>query len=87
MKNILLLFLFLCSYVSYADNTIWKSECVGYYRLQLPDNLELGRYPAERIYIEDIAGMKAIFGEYHRLRNQGPNIESVFLVFIMKITE
>ncbi|MCM7815971.1 hypothetical protein ABN138_22305 [Enterobacter hormaechei] len=82
MKKIFLLSLFLlCSYTSYADNTTWEKECIGYYKLDLPDNLELGRYPAERIYVEDIAGMKAIFGEYHRLRSQGRNIENPFSGF------
>ncbi len=80
MKNILSLFLFLYSYVSYADNTIWKNECVGYYRLQLPDNLEVGLYPAERINTKDLS-ISVIFGDFHKYGYQGKNVEGDYSGF------
>ncbi|ENB5758781.1 hypothetical protein ABH253_004756, partial [Escherichia albertii] len=79
MKKVLLLLLFLlCSYASYADNTIWKNECVGYYQLQLPDNLEVGVYPAERINTKDIK-INSIIGTYHQYH--GNNIYGPYSIF------
>ncbi|EIC8294204.1 hypothetical protein R8174_004603, partial [Salmonella enterica] len=76
MKKLLLLLLY--SYVSYADDTTWKNECVGYYQLQLPDNLEVGVYPIERINTKDIK-INAIFGTYHQYH--GENIYGPYSVF------
>lgn len=78
MKNVLLLFLFWYSYVSYADDIIWKNECVGYHQFKLPNNLEVGLYPAERINTKDIK-IYSIFGMYHRY--QGKNVYGPYSVF------
>ncbi|WP_430651533.1 hypothetical protein [Huaxiibacter chinensis] len=58
----------------------WSDECVGYYRLQLPDKIETGIYPAERIVIED-GDTDSIFGEYHKLNYQGENIKGIYSGF------
>ena len=52
--------------VSAADiNIEWKDECVGYYQLQLPTNLDVGVYPSNRIYTKDLA-MSSIFTKYQK---------------------
>lgn len=80
MKNIFLLLLLLYSYVSHADNIIWKNECVGYYQLQLPDGLEVGLYPAERINTRE-STISAIFGNFHEYGYQGRNVEGDYSGF------
>ena len=72
------LFLFPYSCFVNADDIAWENECIGYYRLQLPNDLEVGIYPAKRIYTEDSGGIKAIFGEYHEFRGQGKNVSSPY---------
>lgn len=77
-------FCFSCFFYSclvYAEDTTWKNECIGYYQLQLPDDIEVGIYPAERIYTEDFGGIDSIFGEYHQLRSQGKNVTSPYSHF------
>lgn len=74
-------FLFFYSYLACAEDTIWKNECIGYYQLQLPDDIEVGLYPTKRIYTEDFGGMDSIFGEYHQLRSQGKNVSSPYSLF------
>ncbi|HCL5281121.1 TPA: hypothetical protein N2G40_004469 [Salmonella enterica] len=78
MKKLLLLLLYSC--VSYADDTTWKNECVGYYQLQLPGNLEVGLYPAERINTRD-SSISAIFGNFHEYGYQGKNVEGDYSGF------
>lgn len=48
MKNLGLYLLFpgLCLSHS-ASSEEWKKECVGYYQLDLPDNLEVALYPVD----------------------------------------
>ncbi|TKU35971.1 hypothetical protein FDW95_04080, partial [Citrobacter sp. wls718] len=65
-------FLLFYSYTSWAESTTWKDECIGYYQLQLPDNLEVGLYPAENINTKDLP-IDAIFGEYHQYRRGNIN--------------
>lgn len=74
-------YLFLYSGVSYSENISWKNECVGYYQLQLPNSVDVGIYPVERLYSEDVIGIKAIFGKYYRLRSQGENVSSPYSEF------
>lgn len=47
MKKLFLSILFIFLNYSFdATAQAWKSECIGYYQLQLPDNLEVALYPA-----------------------------------------
>ena len=80
MKGIFLLLLLFYSFISYADTIVWKNECVGYYQLQLPDNLEVGLYPAERINMRD-SSISAIFGHFYKYGYQGKNVESNYSGF------
>ena len=75
------LFLFSYSCLVWAGSTTWKHECIGYYQLQLPDDIEVGISPAKRIYTEDFGGIDSIFGEYHQLRSQGKNVSSPYSHF------
>ncbi|EBS7636806.1 hypothetical protein CDR68_24345 [Salmonella enterica] len=74
-------FLFPCSCIVNASDMAWENECIGYYQLQLPSDLEVGVYPAKRIYTEDTGGIKAIFGEYHEFRGQGKNVSGPYSGF------
>jgi len=48
MRIILLPVLFSClTFPYHATAQEWKNECVGYYQLQLPDNLEVALYPVK----------------------------------------
>jgi len=50
MKVICLPVLSACLFISYdAFSQEWKNECVGYYQLELPDNLEVALYPVEDV--------------------------------------
>ncbi|EIX6435628.1 hypothetical protein MKU92_004648, partial [Salmonella enterica] len=73
--------LFFYSCLIWAGNITWKHECIGYYQLQLPDDIEVGFSPAKRIYTEDFGGIDSIFGEYHQLRSQGKNVSSPYSNF------
>ncbi|MEO3988824.1 T6SS immunity protein Tli4 family protein [Pseudocitrobacter cyperus] len=79
-KVILLSLLLLYSCVSCAGDTVWKNECVGYYQLQLPGDLEVGLYPAERIITKD-SSSGSIFGKFHEYGYQGKNIEGDYAGF------
>ncbi|EPE9602647.1 T6SS immunity protein Tli4 family protein [Escherichia coli] len=82
-KNIILTFLSCAIYSAFsnAESIVWKDECVGYYQLQLPDDIEVGLYPVERIYTENTIGIDAIFGQYYRLRNMGKNVSGRYSGF------
>jgi len=41
--------LFCLIYTSFIQAQDWKNECVGYYQMQLPDNLEVALYPVDLI--------------------------------------
>lgn len=46
MKKILLVLLSVDSFFSHGvQGSTWKDECVGYYNMHLPDNLEVAVYP------------------------------------------
>ncbi|CAH6635955.1 hypothetical protein [Pseudocitrobacter vendiensis] len=66
---------------SNAESIVWKDECIGYYQLHLPDDIEVGLYPVERIYTENTIGIDAIFGYYYRLRNMGKNVSGRYSGF------
>ncbi|EGT0655240.1 hypothetical protein JAG29_003930 [Citrobacter freundii] len=55
-------FLFFYSLTGIAKNITWRDECIGYYQLQIPDNLDVGIYPSNRTYTKDLA-MSSIFTE------------------------
>lgn len=67
MRYIHFVFYFLLPYslTSIAEDVTWRSECVGYYTLQLPNKLESGRYPTERIVIGKY-DIKPIFGKFYK---------------------
>ena len=80
MKRSFLLLLLFYSCTSCASDMAWRNECVGYYQLQLPGNLEVGLYPAERIITED-SPSGSRFGEYHKYGYQGKNVEGDYAGF------
>ena len=50
MRTSAMFALSLClGYSSYIQAQDWKNECVGYYQMQLPDNLEVALYPVDLI--------------------------------------
>lgn len=49
MKKTPLFFLISFLFPSYATTQIWQNECIGYYQLSLPDNLEVALYPLDLI--------------------------------------
>lgn len=79
-RAFLLSVLLLYSYTSCASNTAWRTECVGYYQLQLPSNLEVGLYPTERIITKD-SPSGSIFGEFHKYGYQGKNVKGDYSGF------
>lgn len=80
MKRGYLLLLFFYSCFSCANNMTWRSECIGYYQLQLPDNLEVGLYPAERIITKN-SPSGSIFGTFHQYGYLGKNVEGDYAGF------
>ncbi|END1364768.1 hypothetical protein ABLL29_004523, partial [Salmonella enterica subsp. enterica] len=70
--NFVFCFLFFHSLTCTAKNITWRDECVGYYRLQLPEKLETGLYPTERVIV-DGGGIDAFFGKFyeHESRYEG----------------
>jgi len=81
MRIILLPVLFSClTFPYHATAQEWKNECVGYYQLQLPDNLEVALYPVkdfvapkrqpethDGILVSEYAGVGVTFDESYSM--------------------
>lgn len=81
IKHIVIIVYIFYSSTSTANATItWKNECVGYYQLQLPDNLDVNLSPSTRTYIKDMF-MSSIFSR----QPQKPKvIKSIYSNFYYK---
>jgi len=95
MKNLVLCLLFpgLCLSHSAASHE-WKKECVGYYQLELPENLEVALYPVDDfikprnepviidgIKIQRYANSGITFDQNNYTRNRTSAVQAQFSAF------